>query len=186
MRIAIFGHSYIRDIQTLGHNKLTFGDTKVELNYFPFPGACFKDFVYNKEKLHDVILFAPDIIVVILGGNDIKVVKDLNVIKDDCKEFYILLKSVLPKAVIIASQIEHRHLRRINKYNTPTAELYRKLANCFNRWLVRQHFKDKLLIINGDQKLRNEKLFKSDGVHLNRQGLTLLFEWISNCISSYC
>lgn len=184
MRIAIFGHSYVRDLQSLDQYQINLKNTRANLFYFSFPGACFKDFFCKEKRFKDIVSCAPNIVIVLLGGNDIKVTHDLNIVKEDCKTFFLLLKSILPNSKIIASQIEHRHLKYVNKHQSPKEDLYRKLANCYNRWLVRQLFKDKLLIINGFNKLSEETYFKSDGVHLNLKGLELLFDLIVKCVDT--
>ena len=182
MRIAIFGHSYVRDLGTLGTNSINIRNSINELVYFSFPGACFNKFLHNTKLLNELVACKPDVVIVILGGNDIKVQTDLDIVKSDCQSFYLTLKSALPSVRIIASQIEHRHLETINRYGTPSATLFKKLANSFNRWLVRQPFKDKILILNGAEKLSDQKYFKADGTHLNIEGLSLLINLIVDCV----
>ena len=183
MKIAVFGHSYVRDIQCLENSDHIYVDgAPFNLKYFSFPGYCFRNFLSDPKLLVNLVAFSPDIVVVILGGNGVNIDSDLGVLKSDCENFYVLLKSKLPQAYVIATQIEHRHLYSVNRHGTPTADLYKKLANNFNKWLIRQPFKDKILMVNGENKLGNSKFFRSDGIHLNFEGRFLYFELLSNCL----
>ena len=183
MKVLIFGHSYVRDLERLGHKEITVNNISLQLAYLSFPGFRFVDLLQNPELLDKAISLDPDIIIVILGGNDIRTDIDLSEVRDNCRNFFTLLRSRLPGVFIIASQIEFRHLREVNRHGTPAEDLFRKLANSFNNWLNKQKFKDKILIVNGVGKLSDVSLFKADGVHLNIHGLKVLFELIVSALS---
>ena len=185
MRVAIFGHSYVRDLKQLGFSHLIFEDFDVPVDYFDFPGSGFHDFILNPSLLDKLVIYNPTVIVIFLGGNDLKVNLDLDIVKHNCSQFYSVLRLRLPNSVFITSQVEYRHLKSTNRHGTPDLELYRRLANNFNKWIARQKFKDRLLIVNGSDKLGDSKFFKSDGVHLNRQGLELLFDLMYKCLSHF-
>ena len=183
MRVAIFGHSYVRDLQQLGYSHLIYSDVCVPLNFFSFPGSGFHKFILEPSLLDELVSCKPDIVVIFLGGNDIKIDVDLNFVKRDCEQFYAILRLRLPKSTFVVSQIELRHIVSVNRHGTPAFELYRKLANNFNKWVARQKFKDKILLINGENKLSNSNFFRADGVHLTKQGLELVFNLIHSCLS---
>ena len=180
MIVAIFGH-YVRDLENLGHSYFKFGDLSVPVRYFPFPGFCYNNFVVNPKLLDDLVCWKPDVMVIILGGNGIKEHVDLNVIKANCEKCFYILRLRLPNSYIVVSQIELRHLERVNRHGTPSSVLYKKLAVNFNKWLCRRKFKNKILLVNGETKLSKPSFFKSDDVHLNRRGLNLLFSLIISC-----
>lgn len=181
MKVALFGHSYIRDLARLGfHNIKVSDDVVLDLRYFSFPGHTFADFLVDPSKFQEVIQFQPNIIVVYLGGNDIKVDVELQQVYSDCKKFYEYLRSRLPDTYIIASQIEARYGSTVNRHGSPEAAEFSRLANYFNKWLLKQSFKDRLLCIKGPNKLSNSALYR-DTVHLTRQGLHKLFD-IIKCV----
>ena len=182
MKISIFGHSYVRDLQQLGNEYISLGSERAFLNYFAFPGSSYHTFLLNPNLLSSLIDSAPDVLVVILGGNDLKVNIDLNDVKSDCASLFRLLREKLPNVYIIAAQVEIRHSNRVNRHGSPAADLYRKLAVNFNKWLARQSFKNKLLLVNGKNKLYERSFFREDGVHLNSQGLNLYFDLLKFCI----
>ena len=184
MRISIFGHSYVRDLQRLGHDTLTINGITAHLNFFAYPGFGFKDFLSNHRLFDNLIQGKPNIVVVLLGGNDIKVHVEVSSVKSDCEKFYRLLREKLPNVFIIASQIEFRHNPTVNRHGTPSADVYRRLAISFNKWLSRQPFKDKILLVNGENKLSDKRYFREDGVHLNIEGLKLFLSLISSCLSN--
>ena len=183
MKVLILGHSYVRDLERLGNREITVNNILVHLSYLSFPGFRFVDFLQSPKLLDKAISLFPDIILVILGGNDIRTDVDLSVVKDNCRDFFALLCSKFSGSFIIASQIEFRHLKKVNRHSSPAEDLFRKLANSFNNWLNKQKFKDKILIVNGVGKLSDASLFKADGVHLNIHGLEILFELIVSALS---
>ena len=91
MKLAVFGHSYVRDLSTLGNFRLEFGsELHLEVSYFGFAGARFTTFFTNPDLLSDLVAYRPDYIVVILGGNDFSSQVPLSDICKSCKDFYTL------------------------------------------------------------------------------------------------
>ena len=117
----------------------------------------------------------PEILVVFLGGNDIRVNVDLLRVRQDCREFFLLLRRHLPNTFIVASQIEPRYLDSTNRFGTPGASDFIKLSNYFNHWLNKQKFKDRILCIRGSGRLCNPEYFR-DKIHLNNKGLDILWD----------
>lgn len=183
MKIAIFGHSYVRDLELLGHSDFVISEVPVSFQYFAFPGAGFRKFLNNPRLLDEVVLEKPDILVIILGGNDIKVNVELKEIKENCKEFFRLFRSKLPDSFFVATQVEFRHSEKVNRHGSPSEKLFRKLALHFNNWLNRQKFKDKIFVVNGNTKLCDVGLFQKDGVHLNLEGLEVYFDLLISALS---
>ena len=182
MRVALFGHSYVRDLQTyLDRNRLQLCDSRdgifFEAETFCFPGATFSRFVEEPNLLNDLVSFCPDIVCVILGGNDLKTDYPLANVRADCKHFYELLKSRLPNCYIIAGQIESRFHRIPNRHKTPLEPVFSALANSFNCWINKQSFKDRILGLKGVSKL-SKPIFYRDHTHLNTLGLARLLELV--------
>lgn len=182
MKVGVIGHSYVRDLQRLDYSNLVYGDLKVPINYFAFPGFGYRNFILNPSLLDSLVEYHPEVTVIFLGGNDIKEQVDLNCVKSDCEKFFSILKLRLPDSKFVVSHVEIRHLEETNSHGTPSADLYKKLARNFNKWLDRQPFKYKTLLVNGASKLDNPKFFRSDRVHLNKKGLELLLELLYNCL----
>ena len=182
MRVALFGHSYVRDLKNhLDRNRLKLCDFRDGISFeaetFSFPGATFSSFINNPHLLNNLTSFCPDIVCVILGGNDLKTDYPLASVRKDCKQFYELLKSRIPHCYIIAGQIESRFHQISNRYKTPTEQIFSALANSFNCWLNRQSFKDRLLGLKGVSKLSNINFYR-DHTHLNALGLDRLIELV--------
>ena len=122
MKVTLFGHSYIRDLERLGfYNIKVSDDFVVDLSYFSFAGHTFADFLEDPSKFQEVIQFQPNIIVVYLGGNDIKVDIELQQVYGDCKKFYEFLRNRLPDTYIVSSQIEARYGSTVNRHGSPEA-----------------------------------------------------------------
>lgn len=186
LKVGIFGHSYIRDLarysEQFNLNNIEVGSDTLSLRFFSHPGSTFKTFLDHPELLEDVLEFNPRILVVYLGGNDLKTDVELKKVKDNCKNLFVYLRQALPCTYIIGSQIEPRYLSVENRHGTPAAEKFSVLANYFNCWINRQAFKDRLLCIKGPNKLSNPSLFRRDFIHLNNQGLAKLFDILKSIL----
>lgn len=182
MEIVIIGHSYVRDLERLRVFQICDKNLTLNLNYFYIAGATFQTFLDNFEILNKVFDRKPDIVVVYLGGNDIKINVHIQKVYEDSSRFYSLLRSNLPNSFIIASQIEPRYLTAVNYHFTPPADQFSRLANYYNKWLLKQKFKDRLLVIKGSHKLSETSLYKQDKVHLTNLGIKKLFNIIKDVL----
>ena len=191
MKALIIGHSYVRDLRSfLKHESEVILPTgnSVELVYSFVPGATFETFLDRPEILDNSVYLNPDIVIVILGGNDLKSDVDLSFVKDKCYHFFKILKSKFPEAILIGSQIESRFVEHEDKYarfGTPHTEEFNRLSTYFNSWLNKQKFKDRLFCIRGPNKLDN-RLFYKDSVHLNEKGLEKYVELLKICLDNTC
>ena len=120
----------------------------------------------------------PDVIIVILGGNDFTNKSLLSDICDNSTAFYKILKEKLPNAKVFATQVELRYYKARNRFGCPDALAYKKVTGYFNKYLKRLQYIDNLICILGPNRLSNENLFKGDGVHLNEDGIQKLFDII--------
>ena len=193
MKVLLIGHSFVRDLKShidKHHQRIVnVPNGKNFQLFFSFvPGATFETYLSQPELLDYALQLNPEVIVIILGGNDIKRDVDLSVVKDHCYKFFHWLKLKLPSAYLIGTQIESRFIElgdRYERFGTPHTEEFKKLSVFFNSWLNKQKFKNKLVCIRGPNKLDN-KCYYRDSVHLNDLGLTKYFELLKNCLIDYC
>lgn len=178
LRVAIFGHSYVRDLQSSNFRP----PPCYTFKYFALPGATFTSVLNSPAQLNPLQRFQPHFCVVILGGNDIKAHTPISETYRLCKEFYTLLRTLLPQTRILASQIENRFYARHNKYNSPPAKTFNFLRKHFNRHLRNKDYKDNIVQLQGTNRLDSRRYYR-DLVHLTRQGLRILFRYILNTIS---
>ena len=181
-RVCLFGHSYVGDLSRYGKTEISVNGIDFSLDYIFVPGATFSTFINNSLHFDQLKVLSPDFVVVILGGNDIKIDVDLSKIYEDCTRFYNLLRERLPSAVIIAAQIENRFYLDTNRFGCPPADKFDFLRRHFNRFLKNKAFKDCLLQVQGPGRLDNEENYR-DRVHLNYLGISKYFEIIENCLS---
>ena len=93
LKVALFGHSYIRDLKSLGETNICdLGDAELSLKYFSYPGATFSTFINGQRNFDTLKVYQPHYIIVILGGNDLRVSVQLSDIYKECTEFYKILK----------------------------------------------------------------------------------------------
>lgn len=136
----------------------------------------------NRNYFESLKVENPDFLIIILGGNDLKVNVELSLVYEDCARFYNILREFLPDSIIIASQIENRFYKCNNRFGSPSAETFDFMRRHFNRHLKNKPFKDCLLQIQGPNRLDSEDNFR-DGVHLNINGLTKYFDIIEGTLS---
>ena len=185
--VAILGHSYVRDLKALNHSTIAVTENlQITLSYHFRCGGTFEAFLNNSDFLDSVSLH-PDIVLVYLGGNDVRIQTPLSVVYANCKRFYLTVKDRLPRALIVASQIESRYCTSVNRFGTPAAEEYSKLANYFDKWINRQsQFKDKLFMVKGANKLSNPEYYARDRIHLNASGIRRLFQLLKDFLCQLC
>ena len=183
MKLAIFGHSYVNHLATLGINNFKYSTNIIfQIKYFGYSGATYSDFLKEPFLLYAVSSYEPDFVVVIMGGNDINIKMNMLETKRQCKDFFELLRVQLPKTIIIASQIELRWYPPTNKRNCPAIDRYKKIRNELNKFINQLSTKDSLLLLGGRNNLDNCHYYNADRVHLNVEGNKLLLEIIRNCI----
>ena len=111
------GHSYVRDLSNLGFKALELSSS-LKVNFsFSFPGARFSTFLNYPLCLSYMIEECPDVVVVILGGNDFTNMSSLSEICADCTAFYRFLRDKLPNAKVYATQVECRFYPPNNPYD---------------------------------------------------------------------
>ena len=182
MKVSLLGHSYVRDLSNLKVNHLDFGHLQLNFSYFAFPGVSFSTFLDYPLCLSELVSKCPDVIVVVLGGNDFTNTSSLSDVCDNSTAFYKLLREKLPTAKIFVTQVELRFYKPNNSYNCSDALAYKKVTSYFNKFLKKSPFIDNLICILGPNRLSNRDLYKSDGVHLNDKGIQKLFDIIKRAI----
>lgn len=181
MKVLVFGHSYVRDLQNLGVKCMKYEQQTVEIDYKYFSGANYSTFLSDNSPLLQSIAHKPEVIVVILGGNSIsRDVTNFELFKQ-CRAFYKLLRDNLPHSRIIAAQIELRFYDTPNRFGAPGPEDFRKRRNGLNRFLQSLKLKDNLLIIAGPGRLDNKDYYR-DNVHLNHAGLRVYMSILKTTI----
>ena len=181
-KLAVLGHSYVRDLASLGECEIFVSGIKFCLNYFPIPGATFSTFNSNPVHFENLKIYKPDYILVILGGNDLKTDVELSQIYEDCSVFYKNLREICPDSIIIASQIENRFYESNNRFNSPPAKTFDYLRRYFNRFLKNLPFKDFVLQVQGPNRLDKKENYR-DSVHLSHVGLRKYFAFIRTTLS---
>ena len=181
-KLALFGHSYVRDLASLGESEIFVSGVRFCLNYFSVPGATFSTFASNPVHIENLKIYKPDYIIVVLGGNDLKIDVELSQIYEDCSVFYKNLREICPDSVIIASQIENRFYELDNRFNSPPAKTFDYLRRHFNRFLKNKPFKDFLLQVQGPNRLDKKENYR-DSVHLSHSGLRKYFAIIRSTLS---
>ena len=155
--VVVFGHSYVRDLSRQGITEFSMADNSFRLDYVSLPGANFCSFDHT-DHFEVVKSKKPDFVVVILGGNDLRVKTDLSKVYADCTRFYNTLRDFLPDSIIIASQIENRFYQDNNRFGCPPGKQFDYLRRHFNRFLKNKKFKDCLLQVQGPNRLDKGKL----------------------------
>ena len=181
MKLLIFGHSYVRDLRNLNIFKFHFEDITIDIKYSFWPGASYKKFLDNPETLKSIVQYKPDITIVILGGNAILKSVGAYELQHQCRQFYKLLRCLIPDSLIIAAQVELRTYKPENRFGSPLPAEFKRKRNNLNTFLKRLKLVDNLLIIAGPGRLDNP-IFYRDGIHLNRRGLSIYFSILKSTV----
>ena len=186
MKVSLLGHSYVRDLSELNVRVFELSPSlQLEVSYFSFPGARFSSFLNNLSCLDELIDGRPDIVVVILGGNDFQNNTLISDVTKQCSCFYKYLREKLPQTRLIATQVELRFYKPNNIYNCPEAATYKKVIGYFNKYLQKAKPADSLICILGPNRMSKESLYRSDGIHLNREGLNKLMQIIQSALYNF-
>ena len=72
MKIALIGHSYVKDIFHLNRNEIVLEDNTHVSLYFTYCAGCkLSHYIHNPQLLKEAKNFNPDIVIAIIGGNNI-------------------------------------------------------------------------------------------------------------------
>ena len=200
--ILLLGHSYVRDLQNVFSSLVyvTKFDFLPLLNCHPefraYPGSTFLDW-HVKGYLHQAVSslgYYPDIIVLILGGNDIRVDRvdfnepnPLHHILKSLRLFFTLLNGFFPFAKIIFQEVEPRYYGDSGRhYKSLPLNQYSKLARVLTRYVRRVKIADGIVSVNSKYTgLLDPSLYKKDGVHLKKVGLLKLWDCISFSLKKF-
>ena len=72
MRVAVIGHSYVRDLGNYGKKHPNEIPSKIKLTFFSQPGADYLKLLQRDQLFAKVGEFDPHIVICILIGNEIK------------------------------------------------------------------------------------------------------------------
>ena len=163
--VGVLGHSYLYPYlpggshQDQPHNNIV-------LNYFCSPGATFAS-ILNTDAFSDLLASSPDLVIVVLGGNDFVYGSNIGSSYNDLLHlFNIIYNSCSPNFGVYLLEPEKR-------YGNPhfvDADSYRKLRNGFVRKLKQKNQVNFLPLIKFGVGL---DLLCDDGVHLNDYGCSL-------------
>ena len=194
MKVLLFGHSYVGHLQDLGNwpAKLTLPEPEkfevnVEWHFMSFPGLDYAHFVNNTADLDKSREINTDVIVIILGGNSIRINIPRAEVKQCMLDFWRLLGNyVNPQCCKIGVYIEPRYYSEGNRFGAPTAEAFRtevySLNNFMHRVLKHRGLINKCLMLGGELGLKDPNNYLSDGVHLKRQRLFVYRDYVYNIV----
>ena len=182
MNLLICGHSYVRDLKDYGINRLAVGNTSVKVDFVYRGGAGYQTYLDDPELFRRVARYTPDIVLVILAGNEIKNSVSNAEIKNRARLFYARLRGLFPDAIITAAQVEPRFYREGNPWGCPAKDIFKRRRSAINVFLRNSPICDHTLMLGGPGRLDNQALFR-DSVHLNRRGLRVYWEQITNLLN---
>ena len=183
MKVLLIGHSYVRDLQDLGYDSFIKENIEFSVKYVYKNGGNYKSMLDDTELLETAFNFHPDIVIVILAANSLKNNVPNSEIHIHCRNFYQLLRIRLPKAKIIAAQIELRFYSATNQWDAPEIESYEKRRRDLNNFLKRLKLKDAIMMVAGPNRIDN-RVYYRDGVHLNSVGVRKYFDFVKCTVAS--
>ena len=178
-KVAIAGHSYVKwlhqfilhdNVDLIGKIDTCFGIYKedVEVEFHPLPGATLFEL---KCKTHAILKNNPDIMIIIIGGNELD-----RAIAEPCelaREVYAYGEYLVSKGVKYVSFMQVVE-RNTNKDFGVRSELYNSRMRAMTR--------ESPWIRLWDLRRIGLKDLRPDGVHLNNRGNYFLYNGIKSCI----
>ena len=178
-RITFIGHSYVRELANQNF-QLVLGSQKITPEFIAVPGGTFRNCLNSPHYFKKLRNTEPDIVVAIIGGNDLKSEDGLVKNFEECSQFYKTLRNTVPSAYIIASQVETRWYSPNNKYGCPTHYIYDHIRRRFNRFLECQNSHNLILEIEGHLDTKRDY---RDGIRLSHTGFQKYFHILQTTVS---
>ena len=182
IKVGFIGHSYIRDICSLGVSEIEVDNFNIHFKYFYKPGGNLRNITHGDIFVKSLLEYKPEIVFLFIGGNDLRLDFPLKETIYLYKEFFHFLKSKLPSSVFICSTVEPRFAPANERFCTLGPDVYKTLTHKFNRFMKKWDLPDRKFLTWGANRLENRELFKKDLVHLNERGLHLLWELMEDLV----
>lgn len=172
-KVAILGHSIVRDLNSLGsyHGIISENHTYT-LQFFYISGSCFRTWLDWPQKLHNLVEWEPHLVFLVLGSNSVLSKDSVKDLIAQARTFYQVLRNSLSEVIIVQCQIELRYLDSFDCRGNPPRAIYRSLRNTANKALLKCPLKDHFCMIGGKGRLDNEELYRPDKIHFKGEGLT--------------
>ena len=190
MKILIVGHSYVKYLRELAwkesFTKSNGSVVHLDYQFLFYPGEDFHQFISIADRFETVSEIDPDLVVTVFGGNSITNYRSNNEIKDNAFRFFQRLRGVVrPDCLILATQIEARHLPYGNRHDVPQFDEFNRrrqnINNFMNKEIKWNGFIDHMILLGSIKFINNPDNYR-DGVHLNVQGMSTYRQVIENCI----
>ena len=182
LNVGILGHSQIRPFIPGGshfpyycHNESS-APTNYSLNFFCEPGATFVS-ILNSRAINNLIRSSPQLIILVLGGNDLTYSTNLGTVYDNL--IYLVDHLTSACSPTYGVHILEPELRRGDP-RFVSFEIYRALRNSFIRKIKAKRQVNFLPLVRYGVGLHT---LSADGVHLNSVGFDKLLATIKYHIS---
>lgn len=183
VKVAVLGHSYVRDLRSVFNYDLDPSECAIDFRFFFKPGATVRGVSINDTFIRNCLEWEPQILCLILGGNDIRWDWDIKETFEIYKSLCLKIKERLPNLVLICSTVEPRFALENRRHNTPPPEQYRVAAKAFNRLLKKWNVPEYRFMTWGANRLENINLFANDYVHLNMNGKKVMWRLVYDLVS---
>lgn len=162
-KVALVGSSYVSRLE-----KFCEGDLKIpgEVKFFGVSGMRADNIPQN--KINEILIFKPDIVIILVGGNDIcdnsspnDIVKNIKNLVDELKENavqFIYVSEILPRG-----KFKYSVELTIERFNSQKKKINKKLQNFANASVISM------------KKIKYPEDYIRDCVHLNDSGQKKLF-----------
>ena len=186
LNVLVIGHSWVRDLDRFWSEgstpyQVVHEDCSLNIQTYARPGGTYPDLIRHFGDFEPSLSQAPDVVVLLLGSNDIKVHVPISNIRDQAVTLFKKIKEVTPNSKLYIIEIEDRYLDRENRHGTPDKDEYRRLSRYLNKNLRKAPYKDGVLVVRGGL-LSNDSLYKRDGIHLNLAGLRAYASWLERSV----
>ena len=122
--ILVIGHSWVRDLGRLWasaspSNKVFRENHTLRIKTYAKPGGTYLNFLSDFDGFEPLLKESPEVIVLLLGSNDIKVDVPLQTVKSHAIDLYKKIKEVAPNSKLYTVEIDNRLIVQTNRHGMP-------------------------------------------------------------------
>lgn len=189
LKVLLLGHSYVRDLAETKppiRSIVLNNGFRLNLSFFSIPGATIPELLLLNSYLPYIKDLQPDIIILVIGGNDLKHTIQFHELKNQFQELCLKLQNLPGIRLVVGTEVEQRwgpsvpnqsHWSKIVPYSC-----WSTVRNTINKHLKKFYYTDGFVWVVGPNKLNFEGYFDDDGVHLNVNGRLKYLELIGRSV----
>ena len=185
LKLLLLEHSYVRDLAKTGVDTITVNNGfKYHLYFNAIPGTTIPELLRLDDYIPYILEVKPDIILLIVGGNDLKLRIHFWELGRQYNQLCYKLTNLPGTKLVIGAEIEQRYHSSVANSRSSQVDYtnWSKLRNAINRNIKIATYASGFIQLVGPGRLTQSNFFNDDGVHLTEEGLHRYLELIGRSL----